>query len=444
MSSSIERLYETSIRLHAAYRGKLMVMPKVPIKTIKDLAIWSTPGVAGPVLKILDDKDEVFELTWRWNTIAVVSDGSRVLGFGNVGPEASYPVMEGKALLFKYLGGVDAIPLPVRAESPDDLIYLLKLLEPAFGGFNLEDIASPKCFYVLEKAREALDIPVWHDDQQGTAAIVLAALINALKIVGKKLQDVIIALIGVGAANTCVARILIKAGARPGNLILVDSKGILHREREDLEGIRRENPWKYELALMTNAEGRRGGIPEALKGADVVIAMSRPGPGVIKKEWIKLMNKDPIVFACANPVPEILPHEAKEAGAKVVATGRGDWPNRVNNSLVFPGVFRGVLDVRARKITDEMLIAAAEEIARFVEEGGLSEDHIVPRMDEWDLYPRVAAAVAAKAVEQGVARRSLSYKEELKIAREIINESRSMFEHLMKGGFIRDLGELSR
>ena len=350
---------------------------------------------------------------------------------------AGLPVMEGKALLFKYLGGVDAVPLPIRVKTADEFIAVVKAIEPAFGGINLEDIESPKCFYLLDRLRQELQIPVWHDDQQGTAMATLAGLINALKLVGKKLEHVKIALIGAGAANICIARILIKAGAKPGNLILVDSKGILHPEREDMPKLKTENPWKYELAQITNEERVKGGIPEAMKGADVVIAMSRPGPGVIKKEWVAQMNKDAIVFACANPVPEIWPWEAKEAGAKIVATGRSDFPNQINNSLAFPCVFRGALDVRAKTITDEMLIAGAQELAKYAEEKGIHEDYIIPKMEEWDVYPRVAAAVAVKAVEQGVARRSTSYQEELKTAQEIIEETRKMMETLFGAGFIK-------
>ncbi|ABL88842.1 Malate dehydrogenase (oxaloacetate-decarboxylating) [Pyrobaculum islandicum DSM 4184] len=427
-----EKWYRLAVDIHRKYGGKISVMPKVPIRSLEDFAIYYTPGIAEVSRQISINQELAFELTSRWNIVGVITDGTRVLGLGNIGPEAAYPVMEGKALIFKYLGGVDAIPIPIRVKTPDEFIFVAKALEPALGGINLEDIESPKCFYLLDKLREELKIPVWHDDQQGTATATLAALINALKLVGKKISDVTIALIGAGASNIYTARILIKYGAKPGNLILVDSRGILHPEREDIDKMMIENPWKYKYAIETNAERRKGGIPEAIKGVDVVIAASRPGPGVIKKEWIATMNKDAIVFALANPVPEIWPWEAKEAGARIVATGRSDFPNQVNNSLIFPAVFRGALDVRATTITDEMLIAAAEEVAKYAEERGISEDYIIPKMTEWEVYVREAAAVAAMASAQKVARIPRSYKEELEIARSIIERSIKTVEILMK------------
>ena len=438
MGEESNKWFKIAIEASRRYGGKIMVLPKVPVRSLQDFSIWYTPGVAAVSKEINKDIDKSFEYTWRWNAIAVLTDGTRVLGLGNVGPEAAMPVMEGKSLLYKYLGGVDAVPLPVRAKTADDLVNIGKAIEPAFGGINLEDIESPKCFYVLDKLREELKIAVWHDDQQGTAGAILAGLINAFKVVGKKLEDSTIALIGAGASNIAAARILIKAGVKPGNIIMVDSKGILHPEREDMDKLMLENPWKYELALKTNAERRRGGIKEALVGVDAVVAASVQGPGVIKKEWVKSMNKDPIVFALANPIPEIWPWEAKEAGAKVVATGRSDFPNQVNNSLVFPGVFRGSLDARVKTITDDMIIAAAQEIAGFVGDK-LSEDKILPTMEEWDFYPRVAAAVAVKASEQGVARKPVTWKEEYERAKEIIATARLMIETLFGKGLIRNL-----
>ncbi|MDT7862844.1 MAG: NADP-dependent malic enzyme [Vulcanisaeta sp.] len=443
MSEESEKWFKIAVEASRRYGGKVMVLPKVPVRSLQDFSIWYTPGVAAVSREISRDVDKSFEYTWRWNAIAVLTDGTRVLGLGNVGPEAAMPVMEGKSLLYKYLGGVDAVPLPVRASTADDLVNIGKAIEPAFGGINLEDIESPKCFYVLDKLREELKIAVWHDDQQGTAGAILAGLINAFKIVGKRMEDSTIVFIGAGASNIAAARVLIKAGVKPGNIVLVDSKGILHPEREDMDKLMLTNPWKYELALKTNAERRRGGIKEALVGADAVVAASVQGPGVIKKEWVRSMNKDPIVFALANPIPEIWPWEAKEAGAKVVATGRSDFPNQVNNSLVFPGVFRGALDVRVKTITDEMIIAAAQEIANFVGDK-LSEDKILPTMEEWDFYPRVAAAVAVKAVEQGVARKSTGWKEEYERAREIIATAKLMIETLFGKGLIRNLlGDLA-
>jgi malate dehydrogenase (oxaloacetate-decarboxylating) len=436
-SMSTDKWYALSLKLHRDYKGKIEVIPKVPVRSLQDFAIWYTPGVAEPSRAISRNPDLSFTLTTRWNMLAVVTDGSRVLGLGNIGPEASYPVMEGKALLFKYLGGVDAIPLPIRARDREEFISIVKSIEPAFGGINLEDIESPKCFYILERLRKELSIPVWHDDQQGTATAILAGLINALKLVGKKISDVTIAFIGAGASNIATANIVIKYGAKPRNIVLIDSKGILHSERDDIDKLMFENPWKYELAIKTNADHRKGGIKEAMKGADVVIAASKPGPGVIKKEWVEEMNKDPIVFALANPVPEIWPWEAKEAGAKIVATGRSDFPNQINNSLVFPSMFRGVLSVRAKAITDEMIITFAETLAGYAERKGLREDYIIPTMEEWDAYIETALAVGLKTMELGISRITLSREELLSDIREAILSSRAKYEALMKAGYIR-------
>ncbi|MCI4456413.1 MAG: NADP-dependent malic enzyme [Sulfolobus sp.] len=392
------------------YHGKIQVLPKVPIKGIDDFAALYTPGVAAVSKAIASNKDLSFELTYRWNVIAVVTDGTRVLGLGDIGPEAAMPVMEGKALLFKYLGGVDAVPLPIRTKDPDKIVETVKYLEPAFGGINLEDIESPKCFYVLEKLREIMEIPVWHDDQQGTAGATLAGLITALELTGRNPRDTRVLLFGAGAANIATARILNKFGIPYDNMIVTDSRGPLYRGRPDEEEMKVENPWKYELLKKTNKDNVSS-TEKAFDGMDVVIAASKPGPGVIKPEWIKRMNKDPIVFALANPVPEIWPDEAKKAGAKIVATGRSDLPNQVNNSLIFPAVFRGALDVRAKTITDEMVIAAARELAAYVREKGARDDYIIPRMTEWEVYPRVAAAVGVTAVSQGVARIRKTFEE---------------------------------
>ncbi|MCQ4336418.1 MAG: NADP-dependent malic enzyme, partial [Sulfolobales archaeon] len=351
---------ERALEISQKYHGKIQVLPKVPIKGIDDFAALYTPGVAAVSKAIASNKDLSFELTYRWNVIAVVTDGTRVLGLGDIGPEAAMPVMEGKALLFKYLGGVDAVPLPIRTKDPDKIVETVKYLEPAFGGINLEDIESPKCFYVLEKLREIMEIPVWHDDQQGTAGATLAGLITALELTGRNPRDTRVLLFGAGAANIATARILNKFGIPYDNMVVTDSRGPLYRGRTDEEEMKVENPWKYELLKKTNKDNVSS-TEKAFDGMDVVIAASKPGPGVIKPEWIKRMNKDPIVFALANPVPEIWPDEAKKAGAKIVATGRSDLPNQVNNSLIFPAVFRGALDVRAKTITDEMVIAAARE-----------------------------------------------------------------------------------
>jgi len=427
---------ELALAYHPFYEGKVQVMPKCAIRTPYDFAIWYTPGVAASCKKIKEQPELVFQHTNRWNYVAVVSDGTRVLGLGDIGPEAGLPVMEGKALLFKYLGGVDAFPICLGTKDPDEIITACRWLEPTFGGINLEDISKPKCFYILERVREQLKIPVWHDDQQGTATVILAGLINALKLVGKKMDEALITLIGVGSANTRTAIVLMRAGVKPGNIMMVDTKGILHPNRKDLEAEKKENPWKWDLCLKTNAEGRTGGIVEALKNTDACIAASEPGPGTIKKEWITKMATNSIVFACANPIPEIWPWEAKEAGAKIVATGRSDFENQINNSLGFPGIFRGVLDVKAKIITDDMCIAAGMELAKFAEERGVHEGDIVPRMEEWEVYPREAVACALKSMEEGVARVKLSRQELWDRAVSIIKNARESAKVLMEKGLI--------
>jgi malate dehydrogenase (oxaloacetate-decarboxylating) len=421
--------------MHKYYEGKVQVMPKCSITNSNDFSIWYTPGVATPCREIQADPDKSFELTNRWNCVAVVTDGTRVLGLGDIGPVAALPVMEGKALLFKYLGGVDAFPICLRTKDPAEIVRVCELLEPSFGGINLEDIEKPKCFRVLEEARGRLQIPVWHDDQQGTATVILAGLINAFKIVGKKPSESVVTLIGSGAANIRTAYVLIKWGLKPGNIIMVDSRGIVYPGRSDI--IRDEDPWKYDLAQIANAEGRKGDTADALKGVDAVVAASKPGPGTVKKEWIKAMADDAIVFACANPIPEIWPWEVEEAGAKVVATGRNDFPNQVNNSLGFPGIFRGVLDVKSRTVTDDMCIAAANELASFAEERGMSEKDILPRMDEWEVFPREAVACAMKSIEQGLARVKLSRQELHERASSIIANARNSTKLLMEQGLIK-------
>ena len=415
--------------LHKFYGGKLQVMPKCSIQSYEDFAIWYTPGVAAACKEIQADPDMSFELTNRWNFVAIVSDGTRVLGLGNIGPEAGLPVMEGKSILFKYLGGVDAFPICLKTRDPEEIIRTIEMIQPSFGGINLEDIEKPKCFHVLEEARNRLKIPVWHDDQQGTATVVLAGLINAFGLVGKDPKDSLITLVGAGAANLRTAYVLMRWGVKPGNIMLVDTKGLIYPGRADIN--EEQDRWKFELSKMTNAEGRQGDMAASFKDADAVVCAAQSGPGVVKKDWIRTMATDPIVFACANPIPEIWPWEAKDAGAKIVATGRSDFPNQVNNSLGFPGIFRGVLDVRATTVTDDMCVAAADALAKFAEHRGITEDDITPHMDEWEVYPHVAVACALKSIDQGLARIKPSRKDLYEKAVHMITCARESTELLM-------------
>jgi malate dehydrogenase (oxaloacetate-decarboxylating) len=429
---------QDALKMHPFYKGKIEVVPKCVIRDVNDFAIWYTPGVAEPCKEINKNPDLAYEYTNRGNMVGIVTDGTRVLGLGDIGPLAGLPVMEGKALLFKYLGGVDAFPICLDTKDPDEFIRTVKLLTPSFGGINLEDIENPKCFYILDKLRSEMTIPVWHDDQQGTAAVTVAGLINALKVVKKKMEDAKITMIGIGAANVCIVRMLIKAGADPKKMIVVDSKGILNRKRDDIKATHKE---KMEFCHMTNAENRDGGMAEAMKGQDVVIALSKSGPDTIQKEWISGMADNAVVFVCANPIPEIWPWEAKEAGARVVATGRSDFPNQVNNSVGFPAIFRGTLDVRATTITDEMCIAAAVELAKCAEDKGLRDDYLLPTMDEWEVFPREAVAVAKKAMEQGVAKLKFSEKELFRMAEFKIRRARDEVGILMEKGIIEPYKE---
>lgn len=417
---------------HTHYQGKIEIVPKCVIRSLDDFSIWYTPGVAQACREIQKNKEAAYELTSKWNFVGVVTDGTRVLGLGDIGAQAGMPVMEGKALIFKYLGGIDAFPICLNTKDPDDIITAVKWIEPTFGGINLEDIASPKCFYILDRLRKEVDIPVWHDDQQGTAAVTLAALINSLKVVGKRIDRIHLTLIGSGAANARTVYVLMAAGVKPGNIIMTDTKGTLHTGRKELEGT-----YKWDLCLKTNAESRVGDNAAAIKGADVCIALSSSGPGVIKKEWVSGMADDAVLFACANPIPEIWPWEAKEAGARVVGTGRSDFANQVNNSLVFPAIFRGALDVRARTITDEMCIADAKELAKCAEEKGLSEEYVIPTMSDWEIYPRQAVASAMKAIEQGIARKKLTRQEIYDHSSSLIKRTQEMVSHLMKEGYIK-------
>ena len=434
---------QDAMKLHPYFKGKLETSPKCCIRDFSDFAIWYTPGVAEVCKDIQRYPEKVFEHTNKGNTVAVVTDGTRILGLGDIGPEAGMPVMEGKGILYKYLGGVDAVPICLNTKDPYRILLAVKLIQPSFGGINLEDISQPKCFRVLDMLRTdpEVKIPVWHDDQQGTATVILAGVINALKVVGKRMEDAKFTVIGTGAANVATIRLLLSSGVPFGNIIACDSKGILHPDREDIEQRKIEFVDKWRICQKSNAEERRGGPQEAMQGADVCIAASRPGPGTILPEWIEGMAEDAIVLPCANPIPEIWPWEAKEAGARIVGTGRSDFANQINNSLGFPAIFRGVLDVRATTITDEMAIAAAQELARFAEEKGLDEEHIIPAMDDRDVFPREAAAVGMKAQEQGVAGISISYEELLSKAESTIRQAQDMTHFLMEKGLIPPVPE---
>ncbi|MBQ7598468.1 MAG: NAD-dependent malic enzyme [Clostridia bacterium] len=383
-----------SLRLHYEWKGKLEVTPRAAVDSKDALSLAYTPGVAQPCLEIQKDINKSYELTRRWNTVAVVTDGTAVLGLGDIGPEAGMPVMEGKCVLFKAFGGVDAIPLCVRSKDVDEIVHTVELLAGSFGGVNLEDISAPRCFEIEKKLKERCDIPIFHDDQHGTAIITLAGLLNALKIVGKKIEDVKIVTSGAGAAGIAIIKLLMSMGLK--NVIMTDRTGAIYKGREGL------NPIKEEMAEITNQAMEKGKLADVIKGADVFIGVS--GPGTLTKDMVRTMAKDPIIFACANPTPEIFPDEAKEAGAAVVSTGRSDFPNQINNVLAFPGIFRGALDVRASDINDEMKVAASYALANLVSDEELNPEYIIPAAFDERVKDAVAKAVAQAAIDSGVAR----------------------------------------
>jgi malate dehydrogenase (oxaloacetate-decarboxylating) len=430
MARSGESIDARALCLHGRFRGKMQTMPKCPVRTRDDFAVWYTPGVAEPCRAIARDAALVDRYTNRANSIAVVSDGSRVLGLGNIGAAAGLPVMEGKALLFKVLGGVDATALCLATQEDDAIVDTVCAIAPSFAGINLEDIAQPKCFRILDALRERLDIPVWHDDQQGTATAVLAGLNNALAVVGKSLDSIRIVLVGVGAANVAVYRLLSVAGVDPQSIVAVDSRGVLHAERADIADARDAYVDKWRICCDTGPGRHVRSLADALRGADVCIAFSRPGPDVITGSQVATMADDAIVFACANPVPEIWPQDALAAGARIVATGRSDFPNQLNNSLVFPGLFRGVLDAGAARITDGMAIAAAQALAEQARMTGLGETMILPDMADIETAVAVACAVGLQAQAEGHARQTSGRDALTGRARQAIERVRTDMERL--------------
>lgn len=385
---------EESLKLHEELKGKIEVINRANVSNKKELSLAYTPGVAEACLAIKNDVNLSYTYTRRWNLVAVVTDGTAVLGLGDIGPESGMPVMEGKCVLFKVFGDVDAFPLCIKSKNVDDIVNTIKLISGSFGGINLEDISAPRCFEIERRLKQECDIPIFHDDQHGTAIVTLAALINALKIIKKNMEDISVVVNGSGAAGIAISRLLLKAGVK--DIILCDTKGAIYKGRDNL------NYEKEEIAKITNLQRKRGSLQEVIKGTDVFIGVS--GPGLVTGDMVRSMAKDPVIFAMANPVPEIMPEEAKEAGAKIVGTGRSDFPNQINNVLAFPGVFRGALDVRARDINDEMKIAAAYAIASLVSDEELNEDYIVPEPFNPKVGKTVAEAVANAAIKSGVAR----------------------------------------
>ena len=383
-----------SLKLHYELKGKLEITPRAKVDSKEALSLAYTPGVAEPCLVIQKDVEKSYELTRRWNTVAVVTDGTAVLGLGDIGPEAGMPVMEGKCVLFKAFGDVDAIPLCVRTKDVEEIVKTVSLLAGSFGGVNLEDISAPRCFEIEKRLKEVCDIPIFHDDQHGTAVVTLAGLINALKLTGKKIEEVKIVTSGAGAAGIAIIKLLISMGAK--NVIMTDREGAIYQGRENL------NPIKMEMAEITNLSMEKGSLSDVIKNADVFIGVS--APGTLSKEMVKSMAEKPIIFACANPIPEIFPEDAKEAGAAVVSTGRSDFPNQINNVLCFPGIFRGALDVRAKDINDEMKVAAAYAIAELVSDQELNAEYILPAAFDERVKDAVAKAVAEAAKNSGVAR----------------------------------------
>jgi len=434
-----------ALKMHTHYGGKIQTIPKAPIPEFNWFNVWYTPGVSAVSTAIRDNKNASFELSNRKNLVAVVSDSTRVLGDGDCTPPGGLGVMEGKAMLMKYLGGVDAMALCIDSRdetgepNADKIIEFVKRAQHSFGAINLEDISQPNCFKVLDTLREECHIPVWHDDAQGTACVTLAGVLNALKLVNKKMSEIKIVLYGAGASNTSIARLMIADGANPDNIIMFDSRTALHKNNTRYK----ENPLFYrqwELCQTTNPTCITES-EEAFKDADLLVALSKPGPDTIKAGWIKMMAEKPIVFVCANPVPEIYPYQAKEAGAYIVATGRGDFPNQVNNSVCFPSILKGTLLVSARKITDGMAIGAAHSIAEFAEKRGIHTENIMPNMLEWELFPKVAADVAMQAIKEEVALKNLTWQQVYEAAKSDIREAQELTKLLQEKGYIKQIDE---
>ena len=432
-------LKDLSYETHKLYGGKMVTVPKCGFYGFNWYNVWYTPGVSKISTTIRDDNLTSFDITNRGNFVAIVSDSTRVLGDGDCTPSGGLGVMEGKAFLMKTLAGIDAVALCVDSKNekgendPDKIIEFVKMLTPSFGAVNLEDISQPNCFKVLDDLQDC-DIPVWHDDAQGTACVTLAGLINALKLVDKPIGEIDMAFFGAGASNTTIARLIMQAGADPERIVMCDSKGGLHKGRDNIKADPRFYR-KWEICEATNPK-KVDNIVDAMKGADILIALSTPGPGVIKGEWVKEMADKSIVFACSNPVPEIYPYEAKEAGAYIVATGRGDFPNQVNNSLGFPGILKGALLVRATGVTDSMAVTAARSIAKTAEDKGIHPEKIAPLMNELDVFPQEAADVAMQAIKDGVARVKMTAEEVYKKTEEDQKESTAIYNSLMEAGFI--------
>jgi len=430
-------------KAHGFYGGKMQTVPKAGLAGFNWFNTWYTPGVSKVSTDIRDNREMSYQLSNRGNLVAVVSDSTRVLGDGDVTPPGGLGVMEGKAMLMKYLGGIDAVALCMDSRGkdgkpdPDTIIDFVKRVQHSFGAVNLEDISQPNCYRVLDELRDSCEIPVWHDDQQGTACVTLAGIINALKLAGKKIEDARFVFYGAGASNTTGLRLIMAAGAKGENMIMFDSKGSLNADRLDIKADTRFYR-KWDICQKTNPK-KINDIVQACTGADVLIALSHPGPGVVKPEWIKAMAPKPIVFCCANPVPEIYPYEAKAAGAFIVATGRGDFPNQVNNSVGFPGILKGALLVRAQRITDGMAIAASYSLANYAEKRGINPDNIIPTMDEAAVFPTEAADVAMAAIKDGVARVTMTWQEAFDKAAFDIKQARAVTDLLAKEGFVKEV-----